>query len=601
MRGKDRFSSFAYLTLMVSILCVSLPFPARSQNLTPEYLTPKWRSSFLTEPDAIPPEALLIDARLGSDIPRIPNAVTLDWKSFFIEKDRSLKSSEEIQKLFGAAGVGSAPVVVYDDGGLKGPAGMIFWLLEYAGYTNVSLLNGGFKVYQKLGLPVSTNTRTPPPTNFDLQVRPEAAVDLRGLISRFGDYKLALLDPRSDEEYLGWALNEEKRGGHIRTAVSFDPDWACDATGKLKPQEAVYELLYQKTLTPEKELVIYSNFDTRGTGLYFLLRLAGYENTAYFTEAFNAWAENELLPVAQAPNWKSLVSPEWVHQLVSTGKADTFGGKSFAIYECSWGTLENAGKAYKNGHIPGAYHLDSDTFENEKHYWDLFEFETLAARLAKEGITKDTTVILYGNGSDTISATIAFWALQYAGVEDVRLLNGNFERWLAMGYPSETTIHIPQAAEFGRNVPLRPEYVKSTEEVKNLLQDSNVRVCSVRSWPEFTGEVVRHSYIKAKGELAGAYWARAGFGENRSDLSFYFDPDGSYRSYIEVEKMWVDLDITPDKTVVFYCGTGARASTAWFFAHLMNWPSAIYDSGWFGWSEGREVSPNPSQKIWNYE
>jgi thiosulfate/3-mercaptopyruvate sulfurtransferase len=563
----------------------------------------KWKGdSLLTEAGAIPVGAVIIDARSGSGLSRIPNAVVLDWKSFFDADTHSLKLPAEIQEIFGAAGVGVGPVVVYDDGGLKGPAGMIFWLLEYVGHLNVSLLNGGLKAYQERGLPLSAETGKPSPVKFGVTPRPEVAMNLRELISRFGDYKVTILDPRSDEEYLGWALHGEKRGGHIRTAISFDPDWACDAAGGLKPQEAVYELLYQKTLTPEKEFIIYSNFDTRGTGLYFLLRLAGYGSAACFTETFNVWAENELLPIAQAKNWKSLVSPEWVYQLVRTGKADTFTNKSFAVYECSWGTLEKAGKAYKSGHIPGAFHLDSDTFEDENHYWDLFEFETLAARFAKEGITKDTTVILYGNGSDTISATIAFWALRYAGVSDVRLLNGNFERWIALGYPSEMTINVPKAAEsFGRTTPQHPEYAKSTEEVKLLLKDPNARVCSVRSWPEFTGEVSRHSYIKAKGEPAGAYWARAGFGENKSDLSFYFDPDGSYRSYIEVEKMWVDLDITPSNAVVFYCGTGARGSTAWFFSHLMGWASALYDSGWFGWSEGKEVSPNPSQRIWSFD
>src|SRR5262245_33237817 len=40
----------------------------------------------------------------------------------------------------------------------------------------------------------------------------------------------------------------------------------------------------------------------------------------------------------------------------------------------------------------------------------------------------------------------------------------------------------------------------------------------------------------------------------------------------------------PDKRVAFYCGTGWRASEAFFYAYLMGWPTiAVYDGGWWAW------------------
>jgi thiosulfate/3-mercaptopyruvate sulfurtransferase len=36
---------------------------------------------------------------------------------------------------------------------------------------------------------------------------------------------------------------------------------------------------------------------------------------------------------------------------------------------------------------------------------------------------------------------------------------------------------------------------------------------------------------------------------------------------------------------VFYCGTGWRASLAFFYAWLMNWQRiGVYDGGWCEWS-----------------
>ena len=44
--------------------------------------------------------------------------------------------------------------------------------------------------------------------------------------------------------------------------------------------------------------------------------------------------------------------------------------------------------------------------------------------------------------------------------------------------------------------------------------------------------------------------------------------------------------------MVFYCGTGWRASLALFHAYLMGWDrAALYDPGWFEW--GADPANNP--------
>ena len=43
--------------------------------------------------------------------------------------------------------------------------------------------------------------------------------------------------------------------------------------------------------------------------------------------------------------------------------------------------------------------------------------------------------------------------------------------------------------------------------------------------------------------------------------------------------------IRPDRQTIFYCGTGWRASLAFFYAWLMGWERiAVYDGGWLEWS-----------------
>ena len=50
--------------------------------------------------------------------------------------------------------------------------------------------------------------------------------------------------------------------------------------------------------------------------------------------------------------------------------------------------------------------------------------------IADLGISEDTLVVVYGKGYiATMVACRAIWALMYAGVKDVRLLNGGFSAW----------------------------------------------------------------------------------------------------------------------------------------------------------------------------
>jgi thiosulfate/3-mercaptopyruvate sulfurtransferase len=50
--------------------------------------------------------------------------------------------------------------------------------------------------------------------------------------------------------------------------------------------------------------------------------------------------------------------------------------------------------------------------------------------IADLGIGEDTLVVVYGKGYiSTMVACRAVWSLMYAGVKDVRMLNGGFSAW----------------------------------------------------------------------------------------------------------------------------------------------------------------------------
>ena len=57
------------------------------------------------------------------------------------------------------------------------------------------------------------------------------------------------------------------------------------------------------------------------------------------------------------------------------------------------------------------------------------------------------------------------------------------------------------------------------------------------------------------------------------------------RSFEEIARFWESVGLQSGRRTAFYCGTGWRASEAFFYAHLMGWKNiGVYDGGWLEWS-----------------
>ena len=78
--------------------------------------------------------------------------------------------------------------------------------------------------------------------------------------------------------------------------------------------------------------------------------------------------------------------------------------------------------------------------------------EVIEQNLLKNGITADKTIILYSDNQ--LAAYRVFWALKWAGVKDIRVLNGNLSTWMDANLPTETTVNTPiPETHFGATIP----------------------------------------------------------------------------------------------------------------------------------------------------
>lgn len=393
-----------------------------------------------------------------------------------------------------------------------------------------------------------------------------------------------ILDIRSIDAYNGWKLNGEKRGGHIKGAKSMPMQWTL--------LENWEDILKAKSILPDQTLVLYGHSLSDIQMMGSLLVQSGYPKVLIYPRFCEEWTTNPDLPMEKLGRYQHLVPAEWVKNIVDGMTPEEFPGKNTVICHAHYRNRE----AYLTGHIPGAIDINTLSLESPET-WNRRSSDELKKTLESHGITTDSTVVLYGKylmpdnddefpgkAAGHIGAIRCAMIMMYAGVKDVRVLNGGFQSWEDAHYEVHTEdVSKTPVKDFGATIPARPELIVDLPKAKEMLKAKDAELVSVRSWPEFIGEVSGYNYIKKKGRIPGAIFGNCG--TDAYHMENYRNHDHTTREYHEIAEQWQLVGITPDKYLAFYCGTGWRGSEAFLNAWLMGWPNvSVFDGGWFEWS-----------------
>lgn len=554
------------------------------------------------------PQMVVIDARPQAAYAQghIPGAVNLVHNDFWTG-GTGLKPVAELETLLGEAGLSrDMTYVIYDDTTASwGAAGRIFWMLEYLGCEDAHILDGGWDKWSADGKPIDTAANTLPSATFTAEVNTHRTASKEYILRRLNDPDFVVIDARTDEEYIGWQLYGEARGGHIPGAVNVPYAWYFYPDKTTLRYEDLKEMFEARGITSDKEVTAHCAVGIRSGYTYFLLRLMGYARCSNYDASIVDWSADEAYPMDKLENYEKLVHPSWVKGLIDGNDVPNPPAEKYVI-------VATTGLANPNQFIPGSIWIQGEEWElrgaiggTAYGSGNLWPAATLQANIEDWGIDKDTTVIVYfatpGSADLSITARL-WWMLMYAGVEDVRIMNGGIDAWIACGYEVDAAAaeRSPVDDFFNGEIgafPLHQEYLATTEDIEDIVDDPaghpNDILCDIRSMVEYIGGPNDYLSIGIPltevGRIPGAKWGHWG-PKTLVGGDFWDKYDGTLRSYPEVAQMWEDYGIIPaddggsPNTLIHYCGTGWRSSLAFYYCYLMGWNTKNYDGSFLEWS-----------------
>ncbi|AGP31421.1 sulfurtransferase [Corynebacterium terpenotabidum] len=234
------------------------------------------------------------------------------------------------------------------------------------------------------------------------------------------------------------------------------------------------------------------------------------------------------------------------------------GGKGLSVVESDSDSI-----LYNIGHLPTAIRIDLHDDLGDPVRRDFLDGAAFARLMDAKGITRDDTVVIYGDKSN-LWASYTFWVFDLFGHPDVRLLDGGRDAW--MQEERETSYDAPPGTTSGYPVVPRDDGTHRIF-VNEILTDQrdvhDLSLLDLRDPPEFDA-----------GHIPGAV---------NIDLASTFHPNGRFRARTELDETFATL--TEDTPVATYCQTGERAAHLWFVLHHLLGRDDVrcYDGSWSEW------------------
>lgn len=223
-------------------------------------------------------------------------------------------------------------------------------------------------------------------------------------------------------------------------------------------------------------------------------------------------------------------------------------------------------RIYEQGHIPGAICFNPKSLSDPNRRGRFTSPKLLSLTIREYGVNSTDHIVVY---SDDYSHARLWFFLNMYGLK-VQMLNGGLDQWLAKDYEIEGgRVRKPYLGKFNLDG-LQPE-VRAIIETVNvaaaLEKPEENAIIDARSLEEFSG----------RGHIPGAV---------NIPWELLINEDKTFKTVADLEKIFVDKNVTPDKQVIVYSDNASRASFVYFvLSKLLGYDNVkVYDGFLLYWA-----------------
>jgi thiosulfate/3-mercaptopyruvate sulfurtransferase len=211
-----------------------------------------------------------------------------------------LPTPAAFEQMMNGLGISNATrVIVYDErGGIY--AARLWWILNYFGHTNVSLMNGGWTAWTADHRPVTSDAPAAQEGRFTPRPQPRWLATASDVVAAIGKSGTKNVDARTTAEIEGKDLRNIRRGGFVPSSVPvYWEDLLDPERMTFKPAAEIKEIYEARGIVPSDEIIVYCQVGMRAAVDLFALHLIGYDHLRNYYGAWEEWGNRDDLPIAK--------------------------------------------------------------------------------------------------------------------------------------------------------------------------------------------------------------------------------------------------------------------------------------------------------------
>ena len=229
----------------------------------------------------------------------IPGAGFIDlaeaWADTSSDLRFTLPAVDGLQSAIGASGINAEhKVVLYSSGHLMW-ATRAWWLLYFAGHTQIAILNGNLGAWKAAGQPLETGESVYPATTFSASPRTSQFADT-DTVAAATDGVVCTINSLSRSLYEGSGETYYVRRGHIPGSKLVYYDSLLDSEHFLQ-EDALRDKLEAQGMLSADSVITYCGGGIAATVDAFACLLCGQENVAVYDGSMSEWVQDPKRPL----------------------------------------------------------------------------------------------------------------------------------------------------------------------------------------------------------------------------------------------------------------------------------------------------------------